>query len=51
MKAVFLALLKKIGTRILLALAEETVKVLSERADNAISKGDIERIKKVREGL
>lgn len=51
MQAVLLLLLKKVGTRILLALAEETVRVLSDRADNAIATGDVERIKQVRDSL
>ena len=48
MKAILLPILKTLGSRVLMTLLEELVKVLRDRADNTVDETDVARVQAIR---
>ena len=48
MKAILLPILKTLGSRVLMTLLEELVKVLRDRADNTVDDTDVSKVQTIR---
>ena len=48
MKAILLPILKTLGSRVLMTLLEELVKVLRDRADNTVDETDVAKVQAIR---
>ena len=48
MKAILLPILKTLGSRVLMTLLEELVKVLHDRADNTVDETDVAKVQSIR---
>lgn len=47
MQAILLQILKVVGSRILMGLLQEGIKVLEKRTDNTVDAKDVERVKQI----
>ena len=47
MQAIILQILKVVGSRILMGLLQEGIKVLEKRTDNTVDAKDVERVKQI----
>ena len=48
MKAILLPILKTLGSRVLMALLEELIKVLRDRSDNTVDNTDVAKVQAIR---
>ena len=48
MKAILLPILKTLGSRVLMTLLEELVKVLRDRSDNTVDHTDVAKVQAIR---
>ena len=48
MKAILLPILKTLGSRVLMTLSEELVKVLRDRSDNTVDHTDVAKVQAIR---
>ena len=48
MKAILLPILKTLGSRVLMTLLEELIKVLRDRTDNTVSEADVAKVQAIR---
>lgn len=47
MKAILLPILKTLGSRVLMALLEELIKVLRDRSDNTVDNTDVAKVQAI----
>ena len=48
MKAILLPILKTLGSRVLMTLLEELIKVLRDRTDNTVDESDVAKVQAIR---